>query len=368
MSLKKIGVIGTGFIGLAHIDALRRTKNVEITALCDTENVKEKAELYHIPQAFSDYQAMMDQLSLDAVHICTPNHTHYPIAMYAIDHGIHVICEKPFTARLDEAEELAAAAKKAGVSAAVNLHNRFYPMTNEMKRQIEQGKTGDIVAVTGGYVQDWLLFDTDFNWRLLSKNAGLTRIVGDIGSHWIDLAQFVTGLKITEVMAEFHCVYPERIFTNKDGSQKSIAVDTEDMAAILFRFENGALGNCFVSSMQAGRKNKTYLTVAGKISALTWDSEDSNNLEIGFREQPNRIITKDPNLLSPHAASLSGYPGGHVEGFPDAFKNHFQHFYETIDHPDMIPEYASFSDGLQEMHVIEAIFESSKTRKWVKVN
>lgn len=368
MSMKKVGVIGTGFIGLAHIDALRRTKNVEISVLCDTENVKEKAALYHIPHAFTDYQDMMNQIPLDAVHICTPNHTHFPIAMYAIDHGIHIICEKPFTTNVDEAEKLAAAVKETNIAAGVNLHNRFYPMTNEMKRQIDQGETGEIIAVTGGYVQDWLQFETDFNWRLLSKNSGLTRIVGDIGSHWIDLAQYVTGLKITEVMAEFNCVYPERIFTDKDGNQKPIAVDTEDMAAILLRFENGALGSCFVSSMQAGRKNKTFLTVAGKKCALTWDSEDSNNLEIGFREQPNRIITKDPNLLSAPAAALSGYPGGHVEGFPDAFKNHFQHFYDSMDHPDMIREYATFSDGLQEMRVIEAIFESSKTRRWVKVN
>ncbi|MHC1772063.1 MAG: Gfo/Idh/MocA family protein [Flexilinea sp.] len=367
MSIKKIAVIGTGFIGLAHIDALRRIKNVEISALCDTVGAREKAEAFNIPNFFLDYKEMMDSIPLDAVHISTPNHTHFPIAMYAIEHGISVICEKPFTTSVEQAEKLVESAKKAGVSAAVNLHNRFYPMANEAKRLVDRGETGDIISITGGYLQDWLQYETDFNWRLLSKNTGPTRIVSDIGSHWIDLAQFISGLKIVEVMAEFNCVYPERISTDKDGKQERIAVDTEDMAAMLFRFENGALGDCFVSSMQAGRKNKTFLTVAGKKCALTWDSEDSNNLEIGFRSEPNRIITKDPSLLDPGTAPLSCYPGGHVEGFPDAFKNHFQHFYDSIDDKSIIPEYASFADGLYEMKILEAIFESSKTRRWVKV-
>lgn len=367
MSTKKIAVIGTGFIGLAHIDALRRVKNVEISAVCDTVGAGGKAGAFNIPHFFSDYQEMIDSIPLNAVHISTPNNTHFPIAMYAIEHGINVICEKPFTTSIEQAEVLVDAANKAGVSAAVNLHNRFYPMANEMKRLIGRGETGDIISITGGYVQDWLQYETDFNWRLLSKNSGPTRIVGDIGSHWIDLAQFVSGLKIVEVFAEFNYVYPERILVNKDGKQERIAIDTEDMAAILFRFENGALGDCFVSSMQAGRKNKTFLTVAGKKCALTWDSEDSNNLEIGFRSEPNRTLTKDPSLLDPDTAPLSSYPGGHVEGFPDAFKNHFQHFYDSIDDKSITPEYASFADGLYEMKILEAIFESSKTRSWVKV-
>lgn len=368
MFTKKVAIIGTGFIGLAHLDALRRLPDVEVVALCDAVNAKEQAEKLNIPQYFNDYIEMINTIKLDAVHVATPNHTHFPISMYAIEHGIHVMCEKPFTTTIEEAYQLADAAKANGISGAVNYHNRFYPIPRQMKAMIDSGEAGDIISVTGGYQQDWLLYNTDFNWRLLKKNAGNTRIVGDIGSHWLDLAQFVTGQKIISVMAEFRTVYSERMTTDTYGNSQYVPIDTEDIATFMCRFENDTLGSGFVTGMMAGKKNQTLLTIAGKNAALQWDSEQNiNDLWIGHRSAPNQILTKDPSLLYDGANTLSSYPGGHAEGFPDAFTNHFRHFYATLNDKSLPVEYCTFAQGAREMRIIEAIYESSQTKKWVDI-
>ena len=282
---------------------------------------------------------------------------------------MNVLCEKPFTVTIEQADCLAATAKEKGLAGAVNYHNRFYPIPRQMKAMVEAGEVGDTVSVTGGYQQDWLLYDTDFNWRLLRKNAGNTRIVGDIGSHWLDLAQYVTGKKIVSVLAEFRTVYPERVLAHPDGSSERVPIDTEDLAAFLCRFEDGAVGSGFVTGMMAGKKNQTLLAVAGKKLCLQWDTEANvNDLWVGRRNEPNQLLTKDPGLLSDAAKGLSPYPGGHAEGFPDAFTNHFRHFYATLRDPSIRPEYCTFAQGAREMRIIEALFESSRQRRWIDIS
>lgn len=378
MKKYKAGIVGIGFIGVAHIEALRRLGNVEVIAIADAIDSVKKAEDLNVPFGFRDYREMIDSVELDVIHICTPNNTHYEIAMYAMAKGINVICEKPFTTSIEQAKTLVKVAREKKLINAMNFHNRFYPLTNNLKQIIKNGDLGEIFSIHGGYIQDWLLYDTDFNWRLISTQSGKTRAVADIGSHWFDLIEYITELKITEVFAEFgtfhktrKCpIMPSETFSNvgfKNEEYKEIKIDTEDFACVMLRFENGAIGNATISQMFAGIKNKISVFVGGSKMSGEWDSDDTNNLILGRRNQPNLIINKDPKILNPHAAALANYPGGHVEGFPDAIKQVFKQVYTSIEYPSNDYDYATFEDGLRQMIICEKVYESSQTGKWTKL-
>ena len=371
----KAAVIGAGFIGAVHVEMLRRLGNVSVVALCDAIDADKKAASMHIENAYSDYKKMIDEQKPDAIHICTPNHTHYEIAKYAIEKGVNFICEKPFTTTVEQAKELVSLAKEKGIVGAVNFHNRLYPMPNEMHRMIEKGEVGDLFSVHGGYVQDWLMYDTDYSWRLEKGQVGKTRAIADIGSHWMDLAEFVTGEKIKRVNAAFRTVYPvrkkpmgkvETFQTVTDVSYEEIPIDTEDEAVVMFELENGAIGTAIVSMVFAGKKNTTTLSIAGSKQSLEWSSESLNDLWIGHRDRPNEIMTKDASLMHKETASLPSYPSGHIEGFPDAFKNVFRQFYDSFD-TDGNYEFARLEDGLREMILSDCIFESAMSNSWVEV-
>lgn len=373
----RAGIIGVGFIGAVHIESIRRLGNVKIVALCDANGAEKKAEQFGIERAYADFRKMIEECELDAIHICTPNFTHYEIAKYAIMHGVNFICEKPFTTTVEQARELISLAKEKNVIGAVNFHNRLYPIPNEMHQMIRENEIGEIFSVHGEYIQDWLLYETDYSWRLDKSQVGKTRAIADIGSHWMDLAEFVACMKIKRVNAKFRTVYPVRkkptgeiqTFAHAgDGQQyEDIPIDTEDEAVVMFEFENGAIGSMLVSMVYAGRKNTTTLSVAGNKKALKWDSEDLNNLWIGYRDKPNEILTKDASLLHGRAARLGSYPSGHVEGFGDAFKNVFRQFYDSLTMPEGDYEYAGIEDGLREMLLCDAVFESAQSESWVEV-
>ena len=368
-------VIGAGFIGAAHVEALRRLGNVKVVALCDTFGAREKADRMNIELAYSDYEKMMDEVRPDAIHICTPNSTHYAIAKSAIGRGIHFVCEKPFTTTVEQAKELVKLAEEKGVTGAVNFHNRLYPITNEMRQIVAAGELGELFSAHGEYIQDWLLYETDYSWRLDSSQTGKTRAMADIGSHWIDLMEFVTGEKIRRVSATFRTVYPvrkkplakvETFQTAKDTEYEPIPIDTEDEAALIFELTNGAIGNAIISMVYAGRKNTMTLHLAGSREALSWSSEDLNNLWIGHRERPNEQLTKDAALMHPASARLAGYPSGHIEGFPDAFKNVFREFYDSLDHPGDY-SFARLTDGLRQMQLLDCLYQSATTHQWVEI-
>ena len=372
----RTAVIGAGFIGAVHVETIRRLGNVEIVALCDAMGAEKKAEALGIGQVYDDYRKMIDEVRPDAIHICTPNNTHYDIAKYAIEHGVHFICEKPFTTTVEQARELIALADEHHVQGAVNFHNRLYPIPNQMHQMIAKGELGEIFSVHGEYIQDWLLYETDYSWRLDRSQVGKTRAIADIGSHWMDLAEFVSCMKIKRVNAKFRTVYPVRkrplgeveTFSHAENAQyQEIPIDTEDEAVVMFEFENGAIGSMLVSMVYAGRKNTTTLAVAGSKEALKWDSEALNDLWIGHRERPNEILTKDASLLDPRAARLGSYPSGHIEGFADAFKNVFRQFYGSLEQPDGDYEFARISDGLREMLLCDAVFESAQKGEWTQV-
>lgn len=367
MKRLKAAVVGMGFIGVAHVEALRRVPYVDVVAIADTFGVQEKAERLGVPKAFSDYREMMDVCKPDCVHVCTPNSMHTEVVMAAIQRGIHVVCEKPMARDAQEAQKMVDAIRDSGLVGALNFHNRYYPIPYRMRRMVQNGELGQIYHVQGSYLQDWLQHKTDFSWKLLSAQCGKTRATADLGSHWMDLAEYVTGQKITEVFAEFKTVYPRRIQMTENGPQ-DVDIDTEDFSCILLRFDGGAVGTATFSAVFSGKKNQTVLQVAGTKRSLEWDNEKVNDLLIGRRDEPNELLTKDPSLVDNNTASIISYPGGHAEGFPDAFKQNFTAIYSAIRGETPANPFATFADGLHMMKVCDSLYESAHTSRWIAVN
>ncbi|HVI41195.1 MAG TPA: Gfo/Idh/MocA family oxidoreductase, partial [Anaerovoracaceae bacterium] len=281
----------------------------------------------------------------------------------------------PMCKTIEEGYDMVRAAKETGLVNAVNFHNRFYPVTYEMKQKIKRGDVGKLWAIHGEYMQDWLFHDTDYNWRIDPRFSGSTRAVADIGSHWIDLAETTTGLKVVEVFADFATFHKTRkkagetnAFSNEEiDNYEEVKIESEDHAHILLRFEDGVVGSTVISQVVAGRKNRIAFNVTGSKEAMFWTTDEVNDMWIGHRDSSNESLTKDPALMSKEAARQISYPGGHAEGFPDAFKNNFRAIYNSIADKEAPIEYATFEDGLREMILCEKIYESAKTQKWVSV-
>lgn len=371
-------VIGVGFIGAAHIEALRRLGNVDVVAVADM-NGAAKAEAHCIPKGYSDYREMLDTEKPDVVHICTPNASHYEMAMYAMERGIAVVCEKPLTTTLEQARELARYAREHGIVNAVNFNCRWYPQVMQARSMVARGELGNIYSIHGTYLQDWLYLDTDYSWRLEPEASGESRAFGDIGSHWIDMAESVTGLRVQEVFADFATFHkirkkPLKPVATYSGmalrpeDYQEVPIDTEDYCAVLFHFDNGALGSCVINQVFAGRKNQIVLNVSGSKCAVRWDSEESNELWVGRRDTYNQVVPKDPSILDPMASAIDSYPGGHTEGFPDTFKQSFKVIYSAIEKGDTGRGlFATFEDGLREMALCSAVVRSAKEGRWIKV-
>jgi len=376
-----VGVAGTGFIGPAHIEALRRNG---IWVLGLAENTREKAEAkaaeLNIPRLYGSLEEMLTDPDIDVVHLATPNYLHYPHAKAALMADKHVVCEKPLAMASAESAELVDLAAERNLVNAVNFNIRMYPLAQQARSMVQSGELGDLFILQGSYLQDWLLFSTDWNWRLEPNLGGTLRAVGDIGSHWLDLLTFITGLKIEEVYADFKTFHPVRkkpakrietfsgkLLTPEDYIDQPI--HTEDYATILLHYENGARGVLTVSQVSSGRKNRLFYEISGSKSSLSWDSEHPNELWVGHRSEPNQIIMKDPSLLSPEAQETASYPGGHNECFPDTFKQLYTKVYRYIFAGDYTktPDFPTFADGHYEMQLCEAIERSAKEEKWVQV-
>jgi len=375
----KAGIIGVGFIGAAHAEQLRRLGNVEVVALADDVDPRGKADALRIPRAYSCYKELIDKEQLDCVHICTPNSSHFEIAMYAMERGIHVVCEKPMTTTVEDAEKLLAFAQEKKLIHAMNFNCRFYSMAFQMREMIRSGELGDVYSIHGGYLQDWLFYDTDYNWRLEPELSGESRAFADIGSHWLDLVEFVTGLRVTEVLADFETFHKTRkkpkvaidTFSGmalRPEDYDEVPIHTEDYATVLFHFDNGAHACCNITQVFAGRKNQMIVAIAGSKCSLHWDSELSNEIWIGRRDGANGQLVKDPSILAAETIKVVSYPGGHVEGFPDSFKQNFKKIYADIEAGSASnPDYADFTAGVREMKICEKILISAKERRWVKV-
>jgi predicted dehydrogenase len=376
-----VGVAGTGFIGPAHIEGLRRNGIPVLGLLGSTkEKSEQKAAELGIPRSYDSLEEMLADPDIDVVHLATPNHLHHPHAKAALLAGKHVICEKPLAMTSEQSAELVKLAEEKKLVNVVNFNIRMYPLVHQARSMVQSGEVGDLFILQGSYLQDWLLFPTDWNWRLEPELGGILRAVGDIGSHWLDLLTFITGLHVEEVYAEFKTFHPIRkkpakpletftgkILTPEDYVDQS--VHTEDYATILLHYENGITGVLTVSQVSSGRKNRLFYEISGSKSSLVWNSESPNELWIGHRTEPNRTLLKDPSLLAPEARAVASYPGGHNEGFPDTFKQLYAKVYNYIFAGDFskTPDFPTFADGHYEMQLCEAIERSAREKAWVKV-
>ncbi len=376
-----VGIVGTGFIGPAHLEALRRN-NVRVLGLAEAtaELASEKAAELGITKAYPSYEKMLADPNIHVIHLATPNYLHYPHAKAALEAGKHVVCEKPLAMNSQESADLVKIARKTELVNVINFNIRFYPMAQQARQIIQNGDLGDIFILQGSYLQDWLLLPTDWNWRLEPELGGTLRAIGDIGSHWLDLMTFITGLKVKKVYADFKTFHPIRkkplkpleTFTGKllppeDYEDKPI--HTEDYASVLLHYENGARGVLTVSQISSGRKNRIFFEINGSLSSLVWNGERPNELWIGHRLEPNQVLMKDPSLLSPEARTTASYPGGHNEGFPDTFKQLYNKVYNYILVGDYSaqPDFPTFADGHYEQVLCEAIERSAKEGEWVDV-
>lgn len=377
MGKYRAGIVGVGFIGIAHIEALNRLGNVEVVAIADQINAAEKAVKLGVPSAYEDYKEMIEKEALDMLHICTPNFTHCEIALYAMDHDINIVCEKPMCCSVEEADKMIAKAKEKDLVNGVNYHNRWYPMTAQLKEMVKKGDFGEIHAVYGEFVQDWLLYNTDYNWRVEVSESGKTRAVSDIGTHWFDLVENITGLKVVEVCADFKILHETRkkptsepqTFVNSDREMEyeEVKVTTEDHANVMFRLSNGAVGNAVFSQITPGRKSDLTLNIAGLKQSATWCCDTCNEIWLGRRGEYSCVFEKDPGMLDESVRINAGYPGGHSEGFPDAFKNGFRAIYADIGILNENPQYATFETGRHEVILCDKILESAQKRQWVTV-
>jgi predicted dehydrogenase len=376
----KAAVVGTGFMGRVHTEAIRRLGNVEV-AVVAAENAELAAAFAAqtgVEKMVTDFNQVLADPFIEAVHICTPNALHYPIAKAALEAGKNVICEKPLATSAGEARDLMELAKARNLANCLNHNLRFYPVVQHMRAMIANGALGDVLVVQGTYSQDWLLYDTDFNWRVLSKESGPLRATGDIGSHWMDLITHLTGLPITSLCADLSTFHPTRrrpkvaveTFAGKTLAPEDydeVPIDTEDYGAVLLKLGARARGAFTVSQVNAGCKNRFQVEIYGTKAGVMWNQERPDELWIGHRNQPNELLIKDPSLLDPKARSCADLPGGHSEGYDDAHKMCFRRFYAKVADPAAPVEYPTFADGYRMMTILEKVIESAGRRAWVDI-
>jgi predicted dehydrogenase len=380
---KKIraGIIGSGMMGPIHTEALRRLGYIEVVALAEVNEAaaRAKADALQIPRAYGDYRALIADPEVEVVHNCTPNAVHFEVSKAILAAGKHVISEKPLARTSRESGELCELAARAGVVNAIHFNYRNYPLVQQMRAMVATGELGRLFLLHGSYLQDWLILESDYNWRVDSAEGGESRAVADIGSHWFDTVQFVTGDPVVEVLGDLHTVHrtrkkpsrPVETFAGKTLSPSDytdVPVGTEDCATILFRTRSGAPGSVVISQVSAGRKNHFQIELDYADGGLQWNQEEPNTLWIGRRAAPNQSLIKDASLMHPPARPFTHYPGGHPEGYAEGPYNLFQQVYAHIESGARTPAtYSTFKDGHDEIAICEAILASNRTRAWTKV-
>jgi predicted dehydrogenase len=369
-------VVGTGFIGVVHVEALRRL-GVEVTGVVGSTPERAAAKP-GLPPPYESFEALLADDRVDVVHLTTPNHLHYPQVKQVLAAGKHVVCEKPLAMTAAESEELLRLADESGLVHCTNFNVRFYPQVQQARAVVSGGTIGEIWNVHGGYLQDWLLFPTDWNWRLEPDKGGELRAVGDIGSHWLDLTQFVTGLEAEAVFADLATAIPvrhrpkgevETFAAATDVEREDVPMTTEDIAHILVRFRGGARGSAVISQVSSGRKNSVRFEVDGSAGSVSWDGEKPEELWLGHRDLPNELALRNPALLEPAAAGKTSLPAGHAEGFQETFKELYRAVYRDVARggPSAEPDYPTFRAGHVENVLAEAVAQANDERRWVEV-
>ena len=372
-----MGLVGPGFVGVHHIDAVRRLGFVDVVAIAGSSeaSARKKADALGIPKAYGSYEALAADPDIHVVHNTTPNHLHVPVIVAALTHRKHVVSDKPLAMNAEDARSLLNAAREAGVVHAVTFNYRGNPLVQQAREMVEADEIGRPHFVHGAYLQDWLLQPTDFSWRLEPAKGGKSSAIGDIGSHWCDLVQHVIGRRIEAVLADLETVIPTRFkpranreaFAGQQGEgdaqNEAFHVESEDLATVLIRFEGGARGAVSVGQVCAGHKNDLWFEINGRGGSLRWRQEQQNALWIGRRESANSVLQKDPSLLHEGARRYAHLPGGHQEAWADAFCNVMRDVYEFIASGRAVeerkpPAFATFEDGYHAACVVDAILDS----------
>jgi predicted dehydrogenase len=378
----RVGIVGTGWMAATHTEALRRL-GVDVAGVAgrSADRARETADRLGLATAYDSVEALVKDDSLAAVHVTSPNDVHAEQAAAALRAGRHVVCEKPLGVSAQETAALVELAADTGLVNAVCFNLRFYPHNHNAAGMVRQGALGEPRYVTGAYHQDWLLEETDWNWRLVAERQGQLRAVADIGSHWLDLVRFISGRRVVEVLADLHTFVPERNHPLGEVGTfagHAVAADVErvrehmtsdDAAGILLRFEGGMRGVCSVSQVSAGRKNRLTWELNCAQRSAAWTSEEPEFLWVGHRDRPNETASKDPALMTDLGASVTGYPAGHVEGYPDTFKALFAAVYADVaaGRPSAEPAYPTFADGHDVLLVCDAVASSAASGAWAPV-
>jgi predicted dehydrogenase len=370
-----MGLVGAGFVGPHHIDAVRRLGFVDVVAVATSSeaSARKKADALAVRKAYGSYQALIDDPEVQVVHNATPNVLHYEVIAAALARGKHVVADKPLAMTADQSKRLVEQARQAGVVTAVTFNYRGNPLVQQARLAITRGDIGAPHFLHGYYLQDWLIKDTDYSWRLDPKLSGASSAIADIGSHWCDLAQHVSGLEITHVLGDITTVVPKR--KKPRGSREAFqaggagAVDlvdiaVEDLASVLLRFENGAKGSLSVGQVCGGHKNDLVLEVCGPKASIRWRQEHQNELWIGHRDKANEVLQKDPALVDNAVRAYASLPGGHQEAWADAFRNLMFDIYGCIaagkPYRTLPPAVATFEDGYRANRIVDAILESAR--------
>lgn len=381
MKSLRVGIIGAGFIGQQHIEAIRRIPGTEVVALADSnvQIARDKSEQLGVLSYYQNYREMLQDPNIDVVHNCTPNSMHFVLNREIIESGKHVYSEKPLAINTAESKELVDLAEKYRVANGVNFNYRQNSMVQEMRQRVLSGKIGRIFMVHGQYLQDWLLYDTDYDWRMDTKIGGPSRAVADIGSHWFDMVQFVTGKKIKSLYASLLTMHPVRKRFNKKGetfsadsggSFEEVPITTEDAAFIMMRLEDGTPGSLILSQVSAGRKNDLRLTVNGSTYSMDWEQENPDKLQVGYRNKPNELLYSCAEALTGEAKRYASLPNGHPVAWHDALRNGINEFYASIrcnSYQSENQNYATFQSGHQIMQLIETCIVSNQRNIWMDV-
>ena len=372
-------VVGTGFIGTVHAEALRRL-GVRVRGVLGSsaKHGAERAPAMGVEKSYKTLDDLLADNSVDVIHVTSPNCAHYGQVRDILAAGRHVVCEKPLAMDSAQSAEMLDWERKSDRICAVNYNIRFYPLNMHAHQQAKDGGLGDVRLITGHYLQDWLAKDTDWNWRLDKEAGGALRSYGDIGTHWVDLTSFISGAEVREVMAElttfvnprYQPVGPVETF-GRGGGGEAVArdIETDDSALVLLRYSNGAKGSVAISQVSCGRKNSLQWEIDGSAGSAAWHSESPDYLWIGNRNAPNQVLNRDAALMNPSGAAAASLPGGHVEGFADTFYALYREVYSAIlkgQRPDA-PLYATFEDGHRAMLVCDAVIRSARTNSWVEV-
>jgi predicted dehydrogenase len=368
-----MGLVGPGFVGQHHIDAVRRLGFADVVAIAaSTEaSARKKADAWGVPKAYGSYEALAADPDVHVVHNTTPNYLHGPVIRAALKHRKHIVSDKPLATSTADARAFLQEARDAGVVHAVTFNYRGNPLVQQARQMIAAGEVGSLNYVHGAYLQDWLLESTDFSWRLEPEKGGQSSAIGDIGSHWCDLIEHVTGARIQSLLSDLTTVIQTRLkpegsteaFAKADAQKtREIKISAEDLATVLLRFDNGMKGCVSVGQVCAGHKNGLWFEVNGKKSSLRWFQERQNELWIGKRHEANHVLPKDPSMLTGTAQRYAHLPGGHQEGWPDAFCNVLRDVYQAVA-AGKVPEagkapFPTFEDGYRSACIVEAILKS----------